>query len=70
MAIGKRVTRNNILKFIELSKKYYELKDNTLKDKIKSEINDFIINVINKDKHYYNRISSYNIPVNELKYIL
>lgn len=62
----KRVTKNNILKYIDMKKEYEYTKNiNLLKD-----INDFTENVINKDKKYYTKISSYNINKEDLKYLL
>lgn len=62
----KRITKKNILKYIELKKEYKKTQDQeTLKN-----INEFTENVINKDKKYYTKISSYNINKEDLKYLL
>lgn len=45
----KRVTKNNLLKLVDMMKEYQKIKN----QKLKNIINDFIDNVINKDKKYY-----------------
>ena len=63
----KRVTRNNLLKLIEMMKEYEEQKE---KDKqLLQQINEFI-EVINKDKSYYSKLSKYNLTNDQLKYLL
>ena len=62
----KRVTRNNLLKFVELRKEYEKSNDIKLLD----IIYDFIENVINKDKRYYSKLSSYNFDSEILKYLM
>ncbi len=64
----KRVTRNNLLKLVDMMREYEEQKE---KDKqLLQQINDYIDNVINKDKRYYNKLSKYNFTTEELKYLL
>ncbi len=64
----KRVTRKNLLKLIDMMKKYEEQKE---KDKqLLRQINEFIENVINKDKSYYSKLSEYNLTNEQLKYLL
>jgi len=64
----KRVTRKNLLKLIDMMKKYEEQKE---KDKqLLRQINEFIDNVINKDKSYYSKLSKYNFTNEQLKYLL
>ena len=64
----KRVTRNNLLKLIDMMKDYEEQKK---KDKqLLQQINDFIDNVINKDRRYYSKLSKYNFTNEQLKYLL
>ena len=64
----KRVTRNNLLKLVDMMKDYEEQQE---KDKqLLQRINDYIDNVINKDKSYYNKLSNYNFTSEELKYLL
>ena len=62
----KTVTKNNLLKLIDKMKQYETTKDS----KLKYEINNYIENVINKDKHYYKKLSSYNFNNEILKYLL
>lgn len=62
----KRVTRNNLLKFVELRKEYEKSNDIALLDLIY----DFIENVINKDKRYYSKLSAYNFDSETLKYLM
>ena len=64
----KRVTRNNLLLFIEWKKEYInsEKKDTTLLTKI----NNYIVNVINKDDKYYRKLYDFGFTNNELKYLM
>ena len=62
----KRVTRNNLLKFVEMRKEYEKSNDIKLLD----IIYDFIENVINKDRRYYSKLSTYNFDSETLKYLM
>ena len=62
----KRVTKNNLIKLVELKKQYEDNKDT----KIFKEINDFIDNGINKDKSYYAKLLSYNFDNETLRYLM
>ena len=63
----KRVTRNNLLKLIDMMRDYEEQKE---KDKqLLRQINDFIDNVINKDRRYYSKLTKYNFTNEQLKYL-
>lgn len=62
----KRVTRNNLLKLVDMMKQYKE----TENEKLKTTINDFINNVINKDKRYYTKLKNYNFDNEILKYLM
>lgn len=62
----KKVTKNNLLKLVDMMKDYQETKNK----KIKVMINDFIDNVINKDKKYYSKLKSYNFNNEILKYLI
>ena len=66
MIILKRVTKNNLLKLVEMKKKYFENNDPILL----KEINDFINNVINKDKHYYLKLYSYDFDNITIEYLI
>lgn len=62
----KRVTKNNLLKLVDMMKEYQETKNEDLR----IIINDFIENVINKDKSYYSKLSSYNFENEILEYLM
>ncbi len=62
----KRVTKNNILKYIQM-KKEYEITENS---QILEKINIFTENVINKDKHYFSKLKSYELNNEDLKYCI
>lgn len=62
----KRVTRNNLLKFVEMRKEYEKSNDIKLLD----IIYDFVENVINKDKRYYSKLNTYNFDSETLKYLM
>lgn len=62
----KRVTKNNLLKLVDKMKQYEDKKDTNLLN----EINEFIDNVINKDKSYYKKLQSYNFDNETLKYLI
>lgn len=62
----KRVTRNNLLKLVDMMKEFQETKN----EKLKITINDFINNVINKDKRYYSKLKNYNFDNEILKYLM
>lgn len=62
----KRVTRNNLLKLVDMMKEFQETKN----EKLKITINDFINNVINKDKRYYTKLKNYNFDNEILKFLM
>lgn len=64
----KRVTKNNLLKFVKMVKTYQkqEEKDTNLLE----QINQFIDEVINKGKHYFKKLYSYNFTEEELQFLL
>ena len=62
----KRVKKNNLLKLVDMMKEYNETKDK----KLLAEVNDFIDNVINKDKRYYTKLSSYDFDNETLQYLM
>ena len=62
----KRVTKKNLLKFVEMRKEYEKSNDIKLLD----IIYDFVENVINKDRRYYSKLSSYNFDSETLKYLM
>ena len=64
----KRVTRKNLLKLIDMMREYKKQEE---KDKqLLQRINDFIDNVINQDRRYYNKLSKYNFTDEQLKYLI
>lgn len=62
----KRVTKNNLLKLVDMMKEYQE----TENEKLKITINDFIENVINKDKKYYSKLKNFNFDNEIIKYLI
>ena len=62
----KKVTKNNLLKLVDMMKEYQETKN----QKLKNIINNFINNVTNKDKKYYSKLKSYNLKNEILKYLM
>ncbi len=64
--IMERVTKNNILKYIQMKKEYQITEDSQLLEKI----NRFTNEVINKDKKYFNKINSYNLNEEDLLYVI
>ena len=62
----KRVTKNNLLILISWIKEY----EKNESEQLKKDINNFIDNVINKDKRYYNKLLSYNFNNDQLKYLI
>ena len=67
MSKMKRVTKNNLIKYVEMKKEY--LKDNSNKELLK-QINDFTDNVINKDSRYYHKLTEYKFDRETLKYLM
>jgi len=64
----KRVTRKNLLKLVDMMREYEEQK--TKDKRLLQQINEFIENVINKDKSYYSKLSKYNLTNEELEYLI
>ena len=64
----KRVTRSNLLKLVDMMREYEEQK--TKDKRLLQQINEFIENVINKDKSYYSKLSKYNLTNEELEYLI
>lgn len=62
----KKVTKNNLLKLVDMMKEYQEAENENLK----ITINDFIENVINKDRRYYQKLRSYNFKNDILEYLM
>jgi hypothetical protein len=62
----KKVTKNNLIKLVEMKKRYIE-KPNP---ELLKEINSFIENGINKDKRYYSKLSSYGFDSETIKYLM
>lgn len=62
----KKVTKNNLLKLVDIMKEYQE----TENENLKITINDFIENVINKDRRYYQKLRSYNFKNDILEYLM
>lgn len=62
----KRVTKNNLIKLVDMKKEYLT----TREERLLIEINEYIDNVINKDKSYYKKLSSYGFDNEILKYLM
>lgn len=62
----KKVTRNNLIRLVEMKKKYLKTNDQELL----KEINFYIDEVINKDNHYYRKLSSYKFSSEMLNYLM
>lgn len=62
----KRVTKNNLLKLVDMMKEYQE----TQNEDLRITVNDFIENVINKDKSYFKKLHSYNFSNDILEYLM
>lgn len=62
----KRVTRNNLIKLVKMMEQCQK----TENQKLKNMINDFINNVINKDRKYYSKLKNYNFDNEILKYLI
>ena len=64
----KKVTRKNLLKLIEMMKEYERQKE---KDKqLLQKVNEYVENVINKDKKYFSKLSKYNFTNEQLEYLI
>jgi len=59
----EKVTKENMLKYLDMREEYKKTHDRELL----KEINRFIDEVINKDKHYYSKMKSYNFSKDQLK---
>ena len=64
----KRVTKNNLLKLVDMKKQYIE--GGQQNKELLEEINIFIDNVINKDKSYYKKLLSYNLDNDVLNWLI
>jgi hypothetical protein len=62
----RTVTRDDLLKLIA-QKKRFEI---TQSPRLRAKINIYIEEVINKDKRYYSKLTSYNFNNEQLKYLL
>ena len=59
----KEVTKQNMLKYLDMLEEYKQTHD----EKLLNDINKFIEEVINKDKHYYSKLKSYNFSSDQIK---
>ena len=59
----EKVTKQNMLKYLEMREEYKQ----THNKELLKEINKFIEDVINKDKHYYSKLKSYNFSRDQLR---
>ena len=72
-----KVTKENMETYIRLRKRYTKLRDkNEVKEKNKEMAlifdicESFIVDVINQDKEYYSKLSSYHFSNEDLMYCL
>jgi len=67
----KTVTRNNLLKLVEMKKEYELKKSQGITDnELLNLINSFVENVINKDQNYYRKLSSYKFDNDILDFLM
>ena len=66
----KKVTRNNLLKLVEMKKQYQEQEEEEKDENLLEQINLFVNEVINKDKSYYKKLYSYNFTEDELQFLM
>lgn len=59
----QRVTKQNMLRYLDMREEYEQTFDKELLKKI----NKFIDEIINEDKHYYSKLKSYNFSNDQLK---
>ena len=59
----EKVTKQNMLRYLEMREEYKQ----THNKELLKEINKFIEDVINKDKHYYSKLKSYNFSRDQLR---
>ena len=59
----KKVTKQNMLRYLDMREEYKQTHDRELL----KEINKFIDEVINKDKNYYSKLKSYNFSSDQIK---
>ena len=62
----KRVTKNNLIKLVKMKQEYQR----TGEEQIRLKINEYIDNVINKDKRYYSKLLSYHLDVETIRYLV
>ena len=62
----KRVTKYNLIRLVGMMTEYKISQD----EELLKEINDFIENVINKDKSYFKKLQSYDFDNETLKYLI
>lgn len=58
-----KVTKQNMLKYLDMREEYKK----THNKELLKEINTFIDEVINKDRHYYKKLKSYNFSEEQIK---
>lgn len=59
----KKVTKQNMLRYLDMREEYKQTHNKELLKKI----NKFIEEVINKYKHYYSKLKSYNFSSEQIK---
>ena len=59
----EKVTKKNMLRYLQMREEYKQ----THNKELLKEINRFIEEVINKDKHYYSKLKSYNFSQDQIR---
>lgn len=66
-----KVSKESMEHYIQLRKEYAEKKQKGINDELLFQIcENFIVNVINKDKEYYSKLSMYGFSNDDLMYCL
>lgn len=61
-----KITKNNLLKLVDMKKEYLQTRNESLL----LQINDFIDNVVNQDRRYYHKLESYDFSKDVLDYLI
>lgn len=65
------VSKESMLQYLAWRREYTEKKEAGVVDKeLFNKIENFIVNVINKDKEYYTKLSSYSFSSEDLRYCM
>lgn len=71
MSNMKKVTKNNLLTLVNWKKEYINKKEKGIEDKLLlSNINDYVENVVNKDKSYYKKLLECRFDNETLEFLI